>query len=765
MTPAVLAVARAEWRRSWRRLLGLGVLCGVLAGLALGALVVARRSTSAPDRLVATVRPGDVQLRVFDTALADEIAGLPDVTATWSGSVAVGQLLDRADVQYVGIVAGPSDGALLRPVVVEGRAADPGSLDEVVITEDAQRLGGFEVGDRLRFALLTAEEVSQFDTGFGEPDGGIVETVVTGVVRVPPGMAGGTPVIAPPTFLADHAAAIAGIDLLVGLRRGSGGVDDFVDEVRALRPPGTDAPADFAPVSAVPATAGTDALVRSARVLRLGLWLTVAAAAAVAGLVGAVTWSRHASSGGPLQRIEDALGLPRRERVRARVLPAAPAALLAGAVAWCIALVAGWIEPVGTLAAVEPHPGWRADPGAASIGAVLVVLGVLALVGATTRRADAPDRRRPRRSRVPRGVPGRGGWPLAGAAFALGWGRRAPVRSALPAAALGVAGLTAALCFMTSLDRLVHDPVRHGWVADAAIADVSDADLEVLAEDPAIGAVTEVTNATILVDGRETDAYAYGPGDIGWDLLRGRPPRTAGEVAVGTLLAREADLRVGDRVRTATGVELTVVGVGLGPDLNGERLGTSVLVTEGGLARVATTSTFREALVRVADGHDRDEVLDRYAAELELARRRLPPAVRDVEALGDVPLLLGLIVAAGGLAVAAHSLASTARERAASLGALRAMGLTRGRTALTLVAAATVTAVVAVAVGIPLGLAIARLLWGEVAASIGVRGDLSIHPALLLVVAGATWLAVDLSAIPPAWRVRRADPVQALRSE
>ncbi len=765
----MLAIARAEWGRARGRLLALGVLCGILGGLAVGAVVVARRTATAPDRLAAAVRAGDVQLRVFDPRLVDEIAALPDVAGSWVGSVAVGQLLGRGELQYVGIVAGPVGGDLFRPVVVEGRAADPRAGDEVVVTEDAQRLGGFAVGDRLRISLLTAEEVSQFDTGFGDPDGGTVDAVVTGVVRVPPGIAVGTPLIATPGFLREHQESVAGADMFVALRSGTAGRDAFVDHLRALSPTSDDASArlDFAPVSAGSSRAGTDALVRSARVLRLGLWLTAAASIAVAALVSAVTLARHAAAGATLQRIEEALGLPRRARARARTLPSAVSALVAGVITVVSATVAGWVEPIGTLAAVEPTPGWRGDPLVTVLGSFLVAAGVLVTAHASAWRADVPGRRRPRRSRVPRGIPGRGGWPLAGAAFALGGGRRAPVRSALPAASLGVAGLTAALCFATSLDRLVDQPARQGWTADAAIADVSDADLAMLRADPAIDTVTEVASSTIVVDGREVEAYAFvdGPGELTWDVVDGRPPHTSGEVVIGTLLAREAALRIGDRVRSGPAIELTVVGIGLGPDLNGERLGTSVWLTAAGRERVAATSPFREALVTVAPGERADVVLDRYAAELEIARRRPPDAVRDVEALGDVPLVLGGLVGLGGLAVSAHSLASTARDRAGSLGALRALGLTSGRTALTIIAAATVTAVVAVVVGIPLGLAVARLLWGEVAASIGVRNDLALRPALLAAIAAGTWIAIDLCALAPAMRVRRADPAQALRSE
>jgi hypothetical protein len=73
---------------------------------------------------------------------------------------------------------------------------------------------------------------------------------------------------------------------------------------------------------------------------------------------------------------------------------------------------------------------------------------------------------------------------------------------------------------------------------------------------------------------------------------------------------------------------------------------------------------------------------------------------------------------------------------------------------------ATVTALVGVVV-MPLGLAAARLLWGEVAHSIGVRGGLAVPSSVALVVLGA---GAGERCARAALGVGQDDPAQQLRS-
>lgn len=767
--PAVAVIARWEWARRWRSLVTLGVAGGLLGGLVIGGAVLARRTTSAPARLYATAAPGDVHLRLFDTDLATQAVALPAVDASWTGGVAVGRMEGAPSLQYSGVVAPlTATSPLVHPVVLEGRAPDPARRDEAMITESMAERAGFAVGDRVTLAMLSAEEIFQFDTGFGDPDGPTLDLTIVGVMRVPPGLFDGTPLLTTPAFAAAHRDLFSGFDVRVRLRDGPAGADAFIEEVTHRADPGGDAtPDDFALVDASQPRLGTDELQHSSRVLFAGLIAAVVVAGLAVAAAMAEAWSRHHGAQRATQRTEAALGLPSGQRVLARILPAAAAAAIGGLVAAVVGAGASWMEPVGSLWRVEPHRGWRLDVAAVVVGGAAVLTVMLALAAATAWRAgrnDADAAVAPTGRRL-RFVPTRRGWPLAGAAFALsGDGRRhVPVRMSIVACVVGIAGLAASMTFSASLDRLVQTPERWGWNADFVIADVDDGVIGELLADPRLAGVSDVYSGDVVIDGRPTSAYAVRKrqGDTGWVLQRGRQPAAPTEVVLGPKLAAQLGVVVGDRV-IAAGVTYAVVGLGLGPNANLEPLGTSALFSFEGLSQAATTNFFREALVQVAPGHDVDGVVAAYAA-YEVAPRTLPAAVRDVSELGSLPTLLGAFLAALAAIALLHALVVTVGGRARDLAVLRALGATPRESGLAVVAMALTSAVVGVLGGVPLGAAAARLLWGEVARSIGVRADVAVTSRLVLVPVVALVGAVLLAAVP-ASRAASRRTGSALRS-
>jgi hypothetical protein len=769
--PAVIAIARWEWTRRWRTLLALGVVGGILGGLVVAGAVLARRTVSAPARLFTTVAPGDVHLRVFDADLAARAVELADVDASWIGGVSVGRIEGAPSLQYTGVLAPTSaDGRLVRPVVVDGRAADPANPAEVTVTEVLAAQAGLGVGDRLRLAMLSAEEVFQFDSGFGEPDGPTVDLRIVGVLRVPPGLFDGAPVLATPAFAAAHGDLFAGFDVNVELHGGSASVPAYVAAVNRLADPTGEAAADdFALVSADRPRDGTDDLAHSSRVLFVGLIAAVTVAGLAAAAALAQAWSRHHGAAAATQRVEAALGLASTQRTLARLVPAVAAALVAGVVAALVGAGASWKQPIGSLWRVEPHRGWRADWGAVALGGVAVAAGTAVLAAATAwraGRADADAVAAPPGRRL-RLVPGRGGWPLAGAAFALtGGGRRrqVPMRASLAASIVGVAGLAGSLTFAASLDRLVHTPTRWGWDADLVIADTDDALLQENLDDPRLAAVSDLYSAEVVIGDRPTTAYAVRKrrGDTGWVLQQGRQPASPTEVVLGRKLASQLGVRVGDRIGTTDGSTFVVVGLGLGPTANLEPLGTSALFTFDGLSQAATTNLFREALLRVAPGEDVDAVLADYS-RYEVTGRFLPAAVRDVSELGSLPALLGAFLAVLAAIALVHALVVTTAGRARDLAVLRALGASPREAGLAVVAMALTSALVGVLGGVPLGYGLARLLWGEVARSIGVDTDLAVPAQLLLVPVGVVLATIVLAAIP-AVRAARQEAGPALRS-
>ncbi|MGD9997672.1 MAG: ABC transporter permease [Ilumatobacteraceae bacterium] len=776
MSPAVAAIARFEVRHRWRGLLALALVGGVLGGVVIGAATLTRRTASAPERLAQAVDPGDVHVRAVDDELAADVIDLPMVSAAWAGHLQVARL-DGPTVMYLGVVSesaelsNDSDGSVFQPIVIEGRAPDPAAQDEVALDEDIAAALGIRPGDTLRLSFLTPEEVGQFDTGFGEPDGPTIDAVVSGLLRVPAGVLDGSPVLATPAFTRAHPGLGAATDMYLALRGGAGALAGFstaVDELVATfpAPPET---SDFAPVTIDETRAGTEALIDSSAVLVGGLIAAIVVAIVASLVVSAQAWSRHFGASAMQQRIEAALGLSARDRLAARLVPGAMAALGAGAVALAITLVAAGLEPVGGLADVEPHPGWRVDGTGTAVGIVGVIAATLAVaaLGAARAGAERRDARRPRRAGASRLLPRRRGWPLAGAALARPASdrRSAPMAMSLAANALGVAGLVGAIVFTASLDRLTDTPIRYGWNGDLAIVDVNDQILADLESDPRIGAMADIASSQTRISGRDVDAYAYTPvrGDLSWVVTDGNLPVDVHDVMLGPRLALRLDLETGDQLEVG-GASLRVVGIGLGPPMNGEQLGSSMLLTPSGIVELAAAGIFREAIVELAPGVSLDEAIADLGQRYELTVRELPAEVGRVDDLGSLPMILGWFLAGLAALALTHALAVTSRRRARDLAVLRAVGSTPIESGLAIVATSMLTVIGGVVVGVPLGWGTARLVWGELARSIGVRGDVLMPPVAFVAAAGAVVAALVIT-LPFAVAVVRRRPADLLRVE
>ena len=388
---------------------------------------------------------------------------------------------------------------------------------------------------------------------------------------------------------------------------------------------------EFAPLAASDPRVGTAEARSSARVLVGGMSVAVLVASLAGLLALGQALARHHAASAPDQVVEGALGMTRAERTLARVVPAGAAALVAGIAALAVALAGAAVEPPGAVGALEPHAGWRLDALALVTGVAAVVLAVLALTAVTAWRAG-PSARAATGAEGASGlrfVPWRSGWALAGSSFALSNGGRrrpVPVRSSLVGAVLGVAGLVVGLTFGASLDRLVATPERWGWTADLMVVDATDEIIAEVAADPRVAAVTEMRTSSVLLEGAEVEAHSYSShaDRLGWTLLEGRQPAEVGEIVLGTRVADRIDAGVGDTVLVGDG-QARVVGIGLGPPINKEGLGGSVLLSPEGLEATAVRQELRDALVSAAPDADLAALTDDLASRYELDVRTVRP--------------------------------------------------------------------------------------------------------------------------------------------
>jgi putative ABC transport system permease protein len=774
---AIRALAAFELRRRWKGLVVIGLVAGLVGAAIVGAVVVARRTATAHARLERAVHVEDARVLLFDRSLTDEVAALPGVDFAWEASLYVAKL-GGPGVNYVGMVSGPErPDDLFTPIVVEGRAADPNRADEAVVIEQAALAFGVGAGDELDVTLLLPEEVAMFDTGFGEPDGPSTTLHITGVVRIP-GDVDGSPVIAGPAFLETFGQYAAGSTLFVRLDDDPGARQAFLDGARRINASAVPVPGgeEFDPVAVTDSARNEQSVVATARVLVGGLGVFVAVAL-IAGLVGlAQLLVRHHSAGASQQRVEAALGLTGTERVLVRVVPALVAASVAGAVTVAGALLAGRIEPSGALRRVEPHPGWSpnvaiAFAGGAAVALLVVVMSAVAArrAGGESARADAAPGRAVRWARAVTSAPS----VVAGLGFAFGGRgeRGSTTRSSFAGVVVGVAGLVAAMTFASSLDRLVSTPSRYGWNGDFAVVDSNDEITAELLADERLEAVTVVASRSFEIEGDNVTGYTFVDrrGTTGWTVLGGRTPTAGGEIMLSARTADRFGRDVGDTVvaRGANGGEfdLTVVGVGVGPTLGGERTDELVLVSEDDGGRLGSNESFVETFVRVAPGVDVDEVVAGYAPTYELARRELPPDLRNLDELGRLPEALGMFLALLGVIALVHSLVLTSIRRAHDLAVLRAVGFTRRQVGASVATTAVGVAAIGVLVGAPLGILVGRLVWWGVADAVGVATDVRLAITTLVVGAPVVFAVAVLASVLPARRVARRAPMAALRAE
>ena len=176
----------AELRTRWRSLVVVGLLAGLVAAVVGASTAVARRTATAYDRLAAATHLDDARVLIFSDAVTpEEVEALPGVESSWRSRQVIGQVVG-GPVTFLSVSSGqPQPDDLFTPVVIEGRRAGrrPGRRGDGPRGARARRPGS-RIGDRIPLKLLTPLEVTQFDTGFGEPDGPELTLKVVGIVRV-----------------------------------------------------------------------------------------------------------------------------------------------------------------------------------------------------------------------------------------------------------------------------------------------------------------------------------------------------------------------------------------------------------------------------------------------------------------------------------------------------------------------------------------------------------------------------------------------------
>jgi hypothetical protein len=471
--------------------------------------------------------------------------------------------------------------------------------------------------------------------------------------------------------------------------------------------------------------------------------------------------------------------------------PAALTALVGAAVTVPIAIALSAIFPIGELRNYDLDPGVHADWPAIVIGALALLVGILAVAWLTAEWRAAHREREVAKMSTTGDLVARAGLPPAfvvGSRLAIepGRGRRAvPVRSALVGAIAGVLGVVACFTFRAGLTDAVASPQRSGVVWDYGVLNyagfVPRRDIDKIVHKEYVGAAADAVWARAIdVNGVSTPTFGSEKlkGDLDLVVVEGRAPAAPDEIAFAPTTMKRLDLRIGDEVTLGPDDDHTAVVVGAA-------LLPATAHTDYDQSAWVTLDTLHEVLPAEKDRAPEDIwdlVLIRWApdapvakAERQLHRLKggtvavgeaeLPGSVTALDDLRSLPLVLGIFFGLLACATVAHALVTTVRRRRPDLAVLRTIGFTPAQSRLAIAFQATLLAIAGLVVGIPLGILTGRTLWRWLTDTYPLVYVPPLSVVALLLALPAALLLANALAAGPARSAARTRPAEILRTE
>jgi hypothetical protein len=799
---------RLDGLRRWRSLAVLALLIALATATILTSIAGARRGQTAFDRLWARTLPATATVLpnqpAFDWA---KVAALPEVTALTRFPVVFGYQVKGYPGASTGFPLADDQmtRTIERPVIVAGRLFNPRRTDEVIITPKFAATSGKHVGDTLTLELASPQQANQeYDGSTGPPRGPEIRARIVGEGRSPwaidadtPGSPGG--VLTTPALFIRYRANMMGtngqayINALVRLKGGQSAIPAFRADLKRVT--GRTDIDVWDNLQQIGDPMHKVSAYEAACLLAFGL----AALAAALFLIGQSV-ARYTSATVADLQVLQALGMTRGQAIAAASAGPALAGLAGSTLGVAGAIVASRWMPIGLASIAEPHPGIDADWLVLIPGWVLVPLLVLAGSAIAAAVALAAGRRQapPRRSAIAAALAAVN-FPIplvVGARFALEPGRgrsSVPVRSALVGAVAGVLGVLAAFTFSAGVSDAASHPERFGqtWQLDTFLGfngqDFGPASrvLRAVAADRDVTGVDDARIGGAQAGQVSIESFTYAP--VGGKrpavvLTAGRMPTRPDEIVLAPTTAQDLNAGTGSVVRLTGGGTATkpvrVTGIGFVPSGPHNGYADGAWLTAGGYDRIFHGAhyafKFHVATVSLRPGADVQAVARRLdAAAAAIAGRKsftfTPPAplaeIQEVKDLELLPLALSAFLALLAVSAVGHALATAVRRRRHDLAVLRALGLTRQQTRLVVTTQASLLAVIGLAFGVPLGIALGRVIWRVVAGFT----PLAYHPPValltLLLIGPAALLAANALAAWPQRRAARVHAGRVLRSE
>lgn len=182
--------ARATFGLRWRAYLSLVLLIGLVGGVAMGALAAARRTQSSYEVYLASTNPSNLSVGTalyapalgfrtgYDGPLVRKISHLPHVrrAESYASMYIVPVRTDgqptTAAFKANFTVYGSVDGEFFnqdRATVVQGRMADPGKANEIVMSVGAAHALGLHVGQTVEWGAYANSQPSSGGGPSGQP--------------------------------------------------------------------------------------------------------------------------------------------------------------------------------------------------------------------------------------------------------------------------------------------------------------------------------------------------------------------------------------------------------------------------------------------------------------------------------------------------------------------------------------------------------------------------------------------------------------------
>jgi len=768
LMPAIWMRVRIWTRRNFVRVVVAGAIIGVLGGAATGIAAGTIRTASAPARYTSAFGgdPGLLITQQSGRSLKNSIAQLPGVEST------------QGFVFVTAFLVAPTDGSLifepnpfagdaesLGTRLVDGRFPDPTNPDEFVVNRQLwnslRDAYGTNLGDVFSVRSFDQRQVAENFDPASDPAGPTLSATLVGVTESPTEFDDPSQqFVFSPAFLEVH-SDVGVVQSLIAVQLGDG-VDPaaIMDSVRQLEG-GIDA-------FAVPTRLVSNSARRAVTFQTNALWfvsaLTILAAAAVIAQVVARTL-----------RIDDsdrqsmlALGWRYSDLAVERSLEGLVAACIAAPIIGVVAYAITGFFPIGLLGLFEPDPGTRMDWA-------VVLVGVAATTTVVLATAVIIGHGRPRRivAKSPGGLAAMlaaRGAPVSltvGSRFATSSVRGRRSWASLSAGALMVSGLAGSTVVGMSLTEIVEHPPRWGVDYQTLFGNpylyAEDDIIRPIADSPDVEAVTGINIGSVTINGSETATIGFDQvkGTIAPIVIDGRLPLVEGEIGIGAEVQRRIGAGIGDTVEIA-GAEgesrpFTVVGTVVTPDSAGN--GAAMIFDS--LLALNPTATKNVALVDFRVGAPASSITTvseiTYSPPAALIT---PTSVRALERVTAAPYLLAIVFVFLAVTGCAYLLTTSARARRRDFSILRALGSESSQLRSIVHWHATVAGVIALAVGIPVGIVGGRFVVSLLTDALGVVPGARVSLLAVSLVVATTLAVANVLALLPA---RRAASNQASR--